>query len=46
MSYSTNLKNSDIEKIITKYSDYELPLTNNYTLFRTKYKGCTITIKN
>lgn len=44
MSYSTNLKNSDIEKIITKYSDYELPLTNNYTLFRAKYKGCTITI--
>ena len=44
MSYSTNLKNSDIEKIITKYRDYELPLTNNYTLFRAKYKGCTITI--
>lgn len=44
MSYSTNLTNSDIEKIITKYSDYKLPLTNNYTLFRAKYKGCTITI--
>lgn len=44
MSYSTNLKDSDISKIITKYQEYQLPLTNNYTLFRAKYKGCTITI--
>lgn len=44
MSYSTNLKDSDISKIITNYQEFQLPLTNNYTLFRAKYKGCTITI--
>ena len=44
MSYSTNLKNDQINQLIKKYKDYELPTTNNYTLFRAKYKSVTITI--
>ncbi len=44
MSYSTNLKDSQIDAIIDKYKDYVLPTTNNYTLFRAKYKSVTITI--
>ena len=44
MSYSTNLNEQDIKKIIAKYKEFELPLTNNYTLFRAKYKSCTMTI--
>ena len=44
MSYSTNLKDSQIRQIIEKYKDFELPTTNNYTLFRAKYKSVTITI--
>lgn len=44
MSYSTNLNDQGIQKIIEKYKEFELPPTNNYTLFRAKYKSCTITI--
>ena len=44
MSYSTNLLDKQIEHLIEKYKDYELPATNNYTLFRAKYKSVTITI--
>ena len=44
MSYSTNLQDKQIDYLVKKYKDYELPPTNNYTLFRAKYKSVTITI--
>lgn len=44
MSYSTNLTDEQIASIVNKYKSFELPSTNNYTLFRAKYKSVTITI--
>ncbi|MFA7434754.1 MAG: ribonuclease HIII [Bacilli bacterium] len=44
MSYTLNLNNSQSDLIIKKYQDYSIKHTNNYTLFRAKYKGATITL--
>lgn len=44
MSYTINLTNSQAGEIISKYHEYSVPHTNNYTLFRAKYKTATLTI--
>jgi ribonuclease HIII len=44
MSYTLNLTNTQAGEIISKYHEYSVPATNNYTLFRAKCKGTTITI--
>ncbi|MDD3171681.1 MAG: ribonuclease HIII [Bacilli bacterium] len=44
MSQSINLTNDQAQIIINQYQEFSLPHTNNYTLFRAKYKTSTITI--
>lgn len=44
MSYTLNLTPDQVKIISKKYEDYSIPHTNNYTLFRAKYKSCTLTI--
>ena len=44
MSYTLNLTTNQIQLISDKYNEYTIPHTNNYTLFRAKFKSCTITI--
>lgn len=44
MSYTINVNSVQAEIIIDKYQEYSLPHTNNYTLFRAKYKGATLTL--
>lgn len=44
MSYTLNLTTSQAGEIISRYHVYSVPHTNNYTLFRAKYKGATMTI--
>jgi len=44
MSYTLNLTSSQAGEIISRYHVYSIPHTNNYTLFRAKYKGATLTI--
>jgi len=44
MSYSLNLNTIQTKIIIDKYSEYMIEHTNNYTLFRAKFKSCTLTI--
>lgn len=44
MSFTLNLNKSQTDLIISKYQDYSIAHTNNYTLFRAKYKGTTLTL--
>jgi len=44
MSYTLNLTSNQIKLISDKYNEYAIPHSNNYTLFRAKFKSCTITI--
>ena len=44
MSYTINLTTKQVDTIINHYNDYECEPTNNYTLFRAKFKSSTITI--
>lgn len=44
MSYTLNLNNSQADLVIEKYKDFSVSPTNDYTLFRAKYKGTTITL--
>ena len=44
MGYTINLNSSQAGEIISRYHLYSVPHTNNYTLFRAKYKGATLTI--
>ncbi len=44
MSFTVNLTNSQAGEIIGKYHEFSVSLTNNYTLFRAKYKSAAITI--
>lgn len=44
MSKSINLTNEQAQLIIDKYRDFFIPHTNNYTLFRAKYKTASLTI--
>lgn len=44
MSYTIDLSNTTSKIIMTYYKDYSISHTNNYTLFRAKYKGSTLTI--
>ncbi|MCK9537005.1 MAG: ribonuclease HIII [Bacilli bacterium] len=44
MSYTINLTTTQAGEIISRYHLYSVPHTNNYTLFRAKYKGATLTI--
>jgi len=44
MSYTINLTSSQAGEIISRYHLYSVPHTNNYTLFRAKFKGTTLTI--
>ncbi|HEY8395446.1 MAG TPA: DUF3378 domain-containing protein, partial [Bacilli bacterium] len=44
MNYTLNLSNEQATEIIKKYQDFEVEHTNNYTLFRAKYKSATLTI--
>ncbi len=44
MSQTLNLTTNQIEIITTTYSKFAAPHTNNYTLFRAKFKSCTLTI--
>lgn len=44
MSYTLNLTTKQISLITEVYKEYEIPHTNNYTLFRAKFKTSTITI--
>lgn len=44
MSFTIDLNNMTAKIIISKYNNYSLPTTNNYTLFRAKFNNSTITI--
>ena len=44
MSKSIIISKTQSQTIINKFSEFKAPLTNNYTLFRAKYKSTTITI--
>ena len=44
MSYTLNLTSSQAGEIISKYHEYSVSHTNNYTLFRAKYKRTVVTI--
>ncbi len=44
MTYNLELTKNQISILIKKYKEYELPSTNNYTLFRGKIKSSTLTI--
>ncbi len=44
MSYRINLNDKQMTEIVNKYQDYRIAHTNNYTLFRAKYKMATLTI--
>ncbi len=44
MGYSINLNNKQVEKLNKFLEDYLVPSTNDYTLFRAKYKSATITL--
>ncbi|MGD9604568.1 MAG: ribonuclease HIII [Bacilli bacterium] len=44
MSYTLSLTNSQAGEIISKYHEYSVSHTNNYTLFRAKYKQTIVTI--
>lgn len=44
MSKSINLTNEQVQLIIDKYREFHIPHTNNYTLFRAKYKTASLTI--
>ncbi len=44
MTYTFELTNNQIQIIINHYQEYQIPDTNNYTLFRAKIKSTTLTI--
>lgn len=44
MSKSITISKTQSQTIINKFDEFKAPLTNNYTLFRAKYKSTTITI--
>ncbi|MFY9537069.1 MAG: ribonuclease HIII [Bacilli bacterium] len=44
MGFTINLTSSQAGEVISRYHLYSVPHTNNYTLFRAKYKGATLTI--
>ncbi|MDD3106878.1 MAG: ribonuclease HIII [Bacilli bacterium] len=44
MSYTLILTSSQAGEIISKYHEFSAPHTNNYTLFKAKYKQSVITI--
>lgn len=44
MTYTLNLNNEQVNKIISLYHDYKLELTTPYMIFRAKIKMATITI--
>lgn len=44
MSFTIKLTNQQINQITEKYKEFELPLTNNYTLFRSKINNSFISI--
>ena len=44
MNYTISLTNQQATEIVKKYQDFEVEHTNNYTLFRAKYKSATLTI--
>ena len=44
MNYTIHLTNQQATEIVKKYQDFEVEHTNNYTLFRAKYKSATLTI--
>lgn len=44
MSYTLVLTRSQAGEIISKYQSYSVSHTNNYTLFRAKYKSASLTI--
>lgn len=44
MTYTLIINEPQINKLIDMYKDYELPVNNNYTLFRAKIKSTALTI--
>ena len=44
MTFTLNLSNNQIEILVSKYNEYNIPYNNNYTLFRAKIKSTTLTI--
>lgn len=44
MSYTLILTPEQVKIISKQYEQFSIPHTNNYTLFRAKYKSCTLTI--
>ena len=44
MNYTLDLSNEQATAIINKYNDYQVEHSNNYTLFRAKFKSATLTI--
>ena len=44
MSYTLILTPEQVNIISKQYEQFSIPHTNNYTLFRAKYKSCTLTI--
>lgn len=44
MGYSINLTSQQVNNLLDKLNGYQIPTTNNYTLFQAKFNTCTITI--
>ena len=44
MGYSINLNSQQVNDLLNKFKEYQIPTTNNYTLFQAKFNTCTITI--
>lgn len=44
MGYSLILTPQQVNNLVIKFSEYQIPATNNYTLFQAKFNTCTITI--
>lgn len=44
MGYSLNLTAQQVNNLCSKFKEYQIPATNNYTLFQAKFNTCTITI--
>jgi len=44
MPYTLDLKDNQIDLVIEKYEEFEIPSTNDYTLFRGKIKNNNLTI--
>jgi len=44
MNYTLSLSNDQATDVIEKFKEHQVEPTNNYTLFRAKYKSATLTI--